>query len=115
MLFIIGLLLGAVVVVFILQNFIPVTVTFLAWQLDGNLAVILIVAVLLGMIISWLLSLPELLKAGHFRKRAERLEEDLNAHKQKLSETEGKLAQAEAPVVIEKTVIVDSTNDTHAV
>ncbi len=106
--FIIGSILGAAVVVFILQNITPVSVSFLSWQFDGSLAVIVILAVLAGMVISWLLSIPDMLKISDLKSHNKKLQKDLEIHKQKLSETEGKLSQAETPVVVEKTVIVEN-------
>jgi uncharacterized integral membrane protein len=58
-LFIIGLLLGAVSVVFALQNIASVTVVFFAWQLTGSLALIILMALLTGILITLLLLLPE--------------------------------------------------------
>ncbi len=106
MLFIIGLLLGGVAVMFVLQNVAPVTVAFFGWQFEGSLALVLLLAILGGMLISWFLSLPQMFRLSDLRWRNKRLQKDLEAHKQKLSETEGKLSQAEAPVVLEKTVIL---------
>ncbi len=105
--FIIGTILGAAVVVFMLQNFAPVSVSFLSWHFDGSIAIIVLLAVLAGMIISWLLSLPDMLRLSDLKSHNKKLQRDLEAHKQKLSETEGKLSQAEAPVVMEKTIIVE--------
>ena len=58
-LFIIGLLLGAVSVVFALQNIASVTVIFFAWELTGSLALIILIALLTGILITLLLLLPE--------------------------------------------------------
>jgi len=57
--FILGLLLGALVVIFVLQNIAVVTVAFFSWQIQGSLAAILAAAVLVGVIITLLLILPE--------------------------------------------------------
>lgn len=85
MLFIIGLVLGAAVVLFVLQNIIPITVSFLAWQFEGSLAFILILAVIAGMLISALLSIPELIqkemRLSHFKKHTKALEDELEVHK----------------------------------
>ncbi|MES2471115.1 MAG: LapA family protein [Patescibacteria group bacterium] len=59
---IIGLLLGALVVIFALQNITTVTVAFLAWQFEGSLALILVLAVVAGILISSLLSVPNVIK-----------------------------------------------------
>jgi lipopolysaccharide assembly protein A len=98
--FIIGIILGAGVVVFVLQNIAPVSVAFLSWQFDGSLALIVILAILLGMIISWLLAIPDLLRLSDLKSHNNKLQKDLDVHRQKLSETEGKLSQAETPVVV---------------
>src|SRR5688500_875545 len=58
----IGLFLGAVAVIFALQNITTITVTFLAWQLEGSLALILLLAMGAGVVISLLLSLPEVIR-----------------------------------------------------
>ncbi len=107
MLFIIGIIFGGAIIIFILQNMTPVTVSFFTWQADGSLALLLLLAVVAGMLVSWLLSIPEMLRLNDLRAHAKRLEKDLAVHKQKLSETEGKLEQAEAPVVLQKTVVVE--------
>jgi uncharacterized integral membrane protein len=107
MLFIIGLLLGAAAIIFVVQNITPVTVSFLGWSFDGSLAIVLLFALVGGMLISWLLSIPEMLRLSDLRKHNKFLSRELEDHKQKLSETKGKLSQAEAPVVLEKTVVID--------
>lgn len=61
-LFIFGLLLGAVAVIFALQNVAVITVTFFTWQLTGSLALILLVALASGVAVTMLLLLPEFIK-----------------------------------------------------
>ena len=104
MIFLIGAILGAVAVIFILQNIAPVSVAFLGWNFDGSLAVVLLLAIIAGMLISWLLSIPDMFRLSDLKSHNKKLERDLDLHRQKLSETEGKLAQAETPVVIERVV-----------
>ena len=58
---IVGIILGAITVVFALQNVVPITVIFLSWQIHGSLALILVLAVLLGAVICALFSIPELI------------------------------------------------------
>ena len=58
-LFILGLLLGAVAVIFALQNIAVVTVTFFSWQLEGSMAVILLISIISGILVCLLLLLPE--------------------------------------------------------
>ncbi len=59
---ILGILLGALAVIFALQNIVPITVAFLSWHITGSLAVILFVAVIVGVVISLLISIPEFFK-----------------------------------------------------
>lgn len=59
---ILGILLGALAVIFALQNVVPITVSFLAWHITGSLAVVLFVALIVGVLVSLLISLPEIVK-----------------------------------------------------
>lgn len=59
---ILGLIIGAIAVVFALQNIFPVTVTFLTWELTSSLAVLISLAILIGIVICALISIPESIK-----------------------------------------------------
>jgi len=61
-LFIIGLVLGALVIIFAAQNIVPVTVVFLSWRFDGSLALILALAVVSGILICAFLSMPDAIR-----------------------------------------------------
>jgi uncharacterized integral membrane protein len=45
-------------VMFALQNHVPVAVTFLAWRFDSSLAMVLLLALAVGVIVAVLVSLP---------------------------------------------------------
>jgi uncharacterized integral membrane protein len=45
------IILAVVVIVFLIQNALPVTVTLLAWHFDASLAMVVILSVLVGMVI----------------------------------------------------------------
>ena len=97
---ILGLLLGAISVIFVLQNITDATVTFLVWQIHGSLALILLLALLSGVCISLLMYIPESIRS-HFtvsalKKKNKKLEEDLINQKKVLDETQAKLISAEA-------------------
>lgn len=85
-LFILGLILGAVSVAFTLQNTAVITVNFLSWQLTGSLALILSLAIASGILIAFLLTLPEsisnYLRYRRVMKENKRLEEDLRRQKE---------------------------------
>jgi uncharacterized integral membrane protein len=85
-LFLLGVVLGGLAVMFALQNIEVVTVSFFSWHLQGSLSLILMVAMLTGIIIAFLIILPESL-SGYFRYRAlrrenARLEEELRKQKE---------------------------------
>lgn len=109
MLFIIGLLLGAVVVIFALQNITIITVAFLGWQFEGTLAWILILAALAGVLMSILISLPGIIKdsisLSHLRRHNKKLEEELLKHKELLAKTQENIVN---PIFVEKTTIIET-------
>jgi len=85
-LLILGVLLGAVAVVFSLQNVAVITVTFFSWSLTGSLALILLLAISSGIIIALLLLLPEFI-GGYFKyrilkKENAQLQEELRKQKE---------------------------------
>jgi len=85
-LFILGLLLGAVAVVFAWQNISVVTITFFAWQIDGPLAVVIELSILAGIIIALLLILPKsiynYINNKKLKSEINRLEEELRKQKE---------------------------------
>ena len=58
LLFILGFALGASALLFALQNNDIVALTFMGWQFESSLALLVIVAVAVGMLISMLAFLP---------------------------------------------------------
>lgn len=85
-LFILGLLLGAVAVVFSLQNIEIVTVTFFQWSFESSLAVVLLLAIASGVVISLLILLPGTI-GSHFSLRRllkgnKKLEEEVRRQKE---------------------------------
>jgi len=75
-------------VMFALQNIVPVTVTFLTWTYEGSLALMLLVALVVGALVSFLASVPALVKgrltASSLKKRVAALEADLEGQRLKL-------------------------------
>ncbi len=77
-------------IIFALQNTVAVTIYFLFWQFHGSLALVLIVSLVAGLVISFLAYLPSLLR-GHWsgrklRKQITELEGSLAEHKQHLED-----------------------------
>lgn len=85
--FILGLVLGGVAVVFALQNIAVVTVTFFSWQFPpSSLAVILILSILAGILITLLILLPgsigNYFKYKKLQKKNAELTEELRKQKE---------------------------------
>ena len=85
-LFAFGLLLGAVSVIFALQNITVITVSFFSWQLTGSLALILLLAISSGILITLFFLLPEFISSYFKHKSLEeenhKLAEDLRKQKE---------------------------------
>ncbi len=88
---ILGLVLGGAAVVFALQNITTVTVMFLSYQFEGSLALIILLAVAVGVVVSLLLSLPGVitrsLKISSLKRHNEKLKDEMGV-KEKEVETE---------------------------
>jgi uncharacterized integral membrane protein len=78
---IVGLLLGAAMVAFVLQNITTVSVSFLTWHLDGSLAIILFLAFGVGVLMTLLFLLPSFIRDEwqyhKLKKHARAIEEEL--------------------------------------
>lgn len=85
-LFILGLVLGGIAVVFALQNVALVTVTFFSWHIEGSLAMILILSIISGILITLLLLLPGTIQTSltlrRLKKETKKLEEELRKQKE---------------------------------
>lgn len=104
MTFIIGILLGGAAVIFALQNVGTVMVTFLGWQFEGSLALIVILSLFAGILISLLFSLSAFIQGMMSESRLKRhntaLQRDLETHKTMLDEANKKLAETPPVVVV---------------
>ncbi len=98
---ILALLLALLAVVFALQNTTTVTITFLFWQFTGSLALVLLVALAVGILISFFAYLPSLLRGQlsmrRLRKHTTELESNLAEHKQRLEEAQLKRQGQSSP------------------
>lgn len=59
---ILGIALGVISVVFVSQNTDVVTVSFLTWQFDGSLALILLLTLISGAVMTLLVLMPSFIK-----------------------------------------------------
>jgi lipopolysaccharide assembly protein A len=73
--------LAILTVIFALQNAISVAVTFLIWQFEGSLALVLMLTFALGVLVSLLVSIPAIVKRrsaiSNQKKKIEELENRL--------------------------------------
>jgi hypothetical protein len=79
-------LLGAIAVIFSLQNTAVIVVSFFSWTFTGSLALVLLMAISSGIIVTLLLLLPEFV-SNYFenkslRKKNTKIEEELRKQKQ---------------------------------
>jgi uncharacterized integral membrane protein len=88
----ISLLIAIIAVIFSLQNLATVTVTFLFWSINGSLALVLLVTLAAGVLISLLASLPGLVQGKWAttsqRKKGAALEAERNSYHKKAEEAE---------------------------
>lgn len=81
-----GAIIGALSVVFVAQNTTPISVTFLSWEIEGSLAVILTLTFVGGVLMTALFSIPGLIsdwvESARLRRRIKSLEDELAAAKE---------------------------------
>ncbi|MFH1473239.1 MAG: lipopolysaccharide assembly protein LapA domain-containing protein [bacterium] len=77
-----GFLIGGAAVAFALQNVTTVTVTLFSWHFESSLALIIILAIAIGALISSLWSLPRNIKKSlqisNLKKQNSKLEKELS-------------------------------------
>jgi lipopolysaccharide assembly protein A len=92
-----ALIIAAIAVIFALQNTAVTTVTFLFWKFDGSLALILMLALIAGAVVSILVSSPALIRdkltIRNQKKQISELEAQLTTHKDRLEEAQDRLNQ----------------------
>lgn len=96
---ILALLFAVTAVVFALGNTDVVTVSFLSWHVEGSLALVLLIAVAVGILIGVLLMTPGTVKrnlalSGQ-KKKLKTAEQELDQHKSKVIKLEGKVKETE--------------------
>ncbi len=90
---ILALVISVLAVIFALQNTSSVTLIFFGWRIDGPLALVLLVTLAVGFLVSLLASLPALIRDRLTVARQKRKVANLEAT---LSDCTNKLSQAQA-------------------
>ncbi len=100
---ILGIVFAIGAVVFALQNNVAVVVSIALWQFEGSLALVLLVALGLGVLIAGLVSSPTVIRgqwaASRLRHQVAALEEKLNQQQLRNDELAAELAQLTPAVV----------------
>ena len=109
---ILGIVLGALSMVFVLQNIGTVTVAFLDWQVTGSLALALLFAIILGIVMTLLVLLPSLIRGDFYLSAVKRQKKDLE---DQLAGTRRALEAAKQEPHVETRVVEKTTQTVHAV
>jgi lipopolysaccharide assembly protein A len=98
---IIGFVLGAAAILFILQNTAIVALSFLEWQFETSVALVVILSILVGIILALLMTLPGAIGSSFrlrkLRKHNEALAREAEAHKQAADQASARLVAAQTP------------------
>jgi putative membrane protein len=98
-----ALIIAVLAVIFAIQNNDQTTVSFAIWKYNGSLALVLLVAVAAGSLISFFVSLPSNLKTRwalrQQRKKMGELESSLATAHGQLEEAQKIISEANKPVV----------------
>src|SRR5512133_737464 len=88
----VALVIAIIAVIFALQNMTAVTVSFFFWSINGSLALVLLVTLAVGVLISFLASLPGLARGKWIstsqKKKLTGLIAERDLYKQKAEEAE---------------------------
>jgi len=98
-LLILSLIIAILAVIFAVYNTEPVTVEFLSWSFEGSLALVLIMGMLVGVLISLLASTPSIVKnklaIRSLNKQLTKLQKKLDEQASQLIEAQNKIQEQE--------------------
>jgi uncharacterized integral membrane protein len=109
----VALCIAVIAVIFAVQNTAPAVVTFFIWKFNGSLALVLLISLAAGALISFFASLPGNIKSRwsirQSKKKINELETKLSAKQEDLDVLQQKLAQ------IQSTQPIDNPNQAEEV
>ena len=92
---IVAIIVAILAVVFALQNAVPIVVSFLAWRFESSLALVLLITLALGIIMSLLVSVPPTIKKMKLissqKKRIQELESSLQRESESKTREENRI------------------------
>lgn len=98
---IVAIVVAILAVVFALQNAVPITVSFLTQRFESSLALVLLITVALGILMSLLVSVPSMIKTRKMissqKKRIQELEWNLQRESERKKEEEIEREEPELP------------------
>ena len=98
---VLALIIAIFAVLFALQNTAPITISIFMWEIPGSLALVLLVALALGVVIAFLAYLPSLIRnkmnLSRQRKKIAVLEKSLVEKQATVEELQLKLTPVSAP------------------
>ncbi len=110
----IALVIAALAILFAAQNNDPAIVTFLFWEFESSLALVLVLSLLAGALISFFVSLPTNLRVRwslrNQKKKLSELEKSLQEQTARLTELEAEIASANSPAEPEQ-ILPETVND----
>lgn len=99
---VVGILLGALSVLFVVQNTGVVTITFLDWQIVSSLPVVLFLAIIGGIVMTLLVLLPSVIRGDFYlstiKKEKRQLEEELANTKKTLADVASRPIHVDAVI-----------------
>lgn len=102
---IVGFAIGAAAIIFILQNTSIVALTFIGWQFESSLAIVVMLLILVGIVFSLLASLPSAIKSSmqlsKLKKDNKKLAEQLEAYQQRIQEQGTYVMEEQPPQVLD--------------
>jgi len=84
---IVAIIVAILAVVFALQNAVPIKVSFLTWRFESSLALVLLITLALGILMSLLVSVPSMIKRRKMISNQKKKIQELESGFQKESES----------------------------
>lgn len=84
---IVAIIVAILGVVFALQNAVPISVSFLTWRFESSLALVLLITLALGILMSLLVSVPSMIKTKKIISNQKKKIQELESSLQRESES----------------------------
>ncbi|MBU2104018.1 LapA family protein [Patescibacteria group bacterium] len=96
-----GFVIGAAAIIFILQNTATVALSFIGWQFESSLAIVVMLSMLVGIIFSLLASIPSVIRSSmaiaKLKKQNRSLQEEAQSYLHTAQEATARLNTNSTP------------------